>query len=112
MTTDTLPDLRVTIAESMEALARAMPIGTTRADQLAEVRTIDRLTAGAQTLRWSAEREAVSCDALRADLDVALDELEAMEEQITRLVTTVENLAPRVKPVKLRTELLAAVRPS
>lgn len=53
---DTLPDLRVTIAEGMEALAAAQP----RFSPDAPAVLAHRARAGAQTLRWCAAREAPS----------------------------------------------------
>lgn len=54
----TLPDLRVTIAESMEALAARHHLRqgqiNTRAAHIAQ--------AGAETLRWCAEREAPTAE--------------------------------------------------
>lgn len=86
---DTLPDLRVTIAESMEALASAMPIGRTRAAQLAEVRAIERLRTGAETLRWCAQYEAPSYEEMKADRDSAVASLEELEENTRDLVANV-----------------------
>lgn len=65
--TDTLPDLRVTIAESMQALTNAHETDLERwAIAL----------RGAETLRWCAEREAPSYEEMRDQLAIAEDALE------------------------------------
>lgn len=71
---DTLPDLRVTIAESMTALAWSLP-GRLIKTQAAHRRLID----GAETLRWCAQRDAPSYEEMKADRDAANEAREDAE---------------------------------
>lgn len=105
--TDTLPDLRVTIAEGMEALAsQRLPYGSNpEAYVIAE-----RMLYGAETLRWCAERETVSCDQLAIDLAASLEREEEFEEKLVELRRVIEDAAPKIKPAALRDQLLAAMR--
>ena len=74
-----LPDLRVTIAESMEALA-----STTT-----DYRKMWSLHFGAGTLRWCAAREAPSVEELQAALDAAETALEESEGVVEDLIEDV-----------------------
>ena len=77
---DTLPDLRVTIAEGMEALG------------IRRYWDDDRemyLLRGAQTLRWCAAREAPSVEELQAALDAAQTALEESEGVVEDLIEDV-----------------------
>lgn len=85
---DTLPDLRVTIAESMTALAWSLPGRSIRTP--AEHR---RLLDGAETLRWCAQYEAPSYEEMKADRDAALVAQKEAEENVRDLVVNVRAAA-------------------
>ena len=77
--TNTLPDLRLTIAEGMEALA------STKTDYV----KMWSLHFGAQTLRWCAERERPSYDEMAAELEAARESWEAAEDNVRDLIDSV-----------------------
>ena len=76
---DTLPDLRVTIAESMEALAFSGGLHAITMNDDFYSETV-RLLDGAQTLRWCAAREAPSIEELQAEIERLEDIIEAVDE--------------------------------
>lgn len=83
--TDTLPDLRVTIAESMEALADARLAQARRndpADLHGESTRWWSTKRGAETLRWCAEREAPTIEELQAEIDQAWAIVGAVAEAV------------------------------
>lgn len=83
---DTLPDLRVTIAESMTALADAQA----KRNHASRLRKRgELLRAGAETLRWCAAREAPTVEELEAALDAAETALEEGEGTVLDLVANV-----------------------
>ena len=91
-TEDTLPDLRVTIAESMEALADARLASARRSD-LADLHGESArwwsAKRGAETLRWSAAREASSIEELLDALAAAEEAREEAEGNASDLIDNV-----------------------
>lgn len=90
--TNTLPDLRVTIAESMEALADARLVQARRndlADLHGESTRWWSAKRGAETLRWCAERERPSYEELAYQLAAALLEAAENDHTIEGLVANV-----------------------
>jgi hypothetical protein len=83
-TEDTLPDLRVTIAESMYALA--LRIATTPESENDRAM---RLINGANTLRWCAAREAPSVEELLAEVKLLTEAVEEAEDNVADLVANV-----------------------
>ena len=73
---NTLPDLRLTIAEGMTALAHA------KADHWQPYMEAElmRLYNGAETLRWCAAREAPTVEELQAEVERLEDIIEAVDE--------------------------------
>ena len=81
--TNTLPDLRLTIAEGMEALAMSLPWYVPTWGQMVEVNPkLDRMLAGAETLRWCAAREAPTIEELQAEVDSLEDLIVAIDKAI------------------------------
>ncbi len=91
-----LPDLRPTIAESMMALS--LP----ETDPLA----FNRMQAGAQTLRWCAEREGTEEDAARLFDEQQICDLEDRLDKIGGILTIWVGDGMR-KPAKFRDRLAA-----
>lgn len=90
--TDTLPDLRVTIAESMEALAMTVA-GRWPASDVEAL----RLMRGAKTLRWCAEREAPTIEELWAEIDQAWAIVSAVEDALDTPGQTMAQRMTRIR---------------
>lgn len=93
--TNTLPDLRLIIAEGMEALANAIPMDmpTTYAKAKAELAEYTQLTDGAETLRWCAAREAPTVEELQYQVDSLEDLIVAIDKAIDGPGSPTERLA-------------------
>jgi hypothetical protein len=95
---DTLPDLRVTIAESMEALADARLASARRSD-LADLHGESTrwwaAKRGAETLRWCAAHEAPSVEELLAEIASVREAHEEAEEHASDLVDNVKFAASK-----------------
>ena len=88
---DTLPDLRVAIAEGMEALARVGYAEPMRFHWDGDHEAI--LMRGAETLRWCAAREAPSIAELQAEIARLEDLIEAVDEACLDDASPTERLA-------------------
>ena len=83
--TNTLPDLRLTIAESMVALADAQA----KRKHASRLRARGlKMRAGAETLRWCAAREAPTVEELQAEVDSLTFALEELIENVEAAVAT------------------------